>query len=309
MVAAARKVGTYPPGSPEWHAARVGKMSGSRIAAAAGLSPWESPFSLWHRMAGNIGEAGETRYMRWGTILEPPILGEFARLHPELHVHRNPGTWLNKAEPWMLANPDGLFTIGTGRRLDGVVEIKTAGYPDGWGKEGTEEIPIQYYCQVIWYLHVLGLKWAIVAVLIGGNDYREYSVNYDADAAGELITIGRQFMDSLEAGIPPDLDGGAATMQTIKELHPDIDGTSVDVPDSIGWRLVHEKSRLVVPTERFDAAKAELAECMGNAKSAYWNGVKIADRRSRNGGIPYIQLSSHLPAPTRVPDDREAAMA
>jgi putative phage-type endonuclease len=286
-------------------------MSGSRIAAAAGLSPYESPFSLWHRMAGSIGEAEETRFMHWGSVLEAPIIEEFARLHPEFRVVRNPGTWLNRAEPWMLANPDALLGHPTQRRRrpDGVLEIKTSGYSDGWGEEGTDEIPVHYLCQVLWYLHVLGLKWAIVAVLIGGNDYREYIVHYDAEAMSELITIGWEFMQSLEAGIPPDLDGATATASTLKVLHPDIDGTSVDVPDSIGWRLVHEKSRLVVPTERFAAAKNELADFMGSAKTAFWNGVKIADRRSKNGGIPYIQLASNLPAPVRVPDNREAVSA
>lgn len=309
MTLAARKVGTYPTGSPEWHAARVGKMSGSRIAAAAGLSPWESPFSLWHRMAGNIGEQEESPQMMWGTLLEYPIGEHFARIHPEWRVNRKPGTWLNLTRPWMLANPDGLIALGPRRRPEGVLEIKTSAYSDGWGKEGTEEIPIHYYCQVIWYLHVLGLKWAYVAVLFGGNDYREYYVEYNSDAADELVTIGWQFMESLRLEQPPDLDGGAATMQTIKELHPEIDGTSVDIPDILGWRLVHEKSRLVVPTERFDTVKAELAQFMGPAQKAFWNGVKIADRRSRNGGTPYIQLASNLPAPTRVPDlNREVAV-
>lgn len=307
MGLAAVKVGTYPTGSPAWHAAREGKMSGSRIAAAAGLSPWESPFSLWHRMAGNIGEQEESRQMKWGTILEAPIIEHFASIHPEFRVVRKPGTWLNILSPWMLANPDGLLGHPTERRRrpDGVLEVKTSAYSDGWGTEGTEEIPLHYYCQVIWYLHTLGLKWAIVAVLIGGNDYREYIVNYDADAASELIIIGRQFMESLEADQPPDLDGSTATLQTIKERHPDIDGTPIDIPDALGWKLVHEKSRLVVPTERFNAAKAELAEFMGNCQKAFWNGIKIADRRSKNGGTPYIQLASHLPAPTRVPDNRE----
>ena len=236
-----------------------------------------------------------------GTLLEHPIIEYFASIHPEMHVRRHPGTWLNTANPWMLANPDVLLAPASRKPADGVLEVKTSAYSDHWGEPGTDEIPIHYLCQVYWYLRTLGLRWAIVAVLIGGNDYREYVVRIDHAAADELMTIGRQFMDSLDAGIPPDLDGGTATMQTIKTLHPDIDGTSVDVPDSIGWRLVHEKSRLVVPTERFDAAKAELADFMGNAKTAYWDGRKIADRRSKNGGTPYIQLASNLPVPTRVP--------
>jgi len=282
-------------------------MSGSRIAAAAGLSPWESPFSLWHRMAGNIGELEETRFMHWGNVLEAPIIEEFARLHPELSVRRNPGTWLNIAEPWMLANPDALLAPGPRRRVDGVLEIKTSGHSDGWGEEGTDEIPTHYYCQVQWYLHVLGLRWAIVAVLIGGSDYREYVVKYDPKVMDQLIVVAREFMYSLENDIAPDIDAATVTMQTIKELHPEIDGTSIDLPDHIAWPVVHEKSRLIVPTARYDEAKNRLADYMGSAQKAFWNGGKIADRRSRNGGTPYLQVASNLPMPTRVPDNREAA--
>lgn len=239
--------------------------------------------------------------MEWGTRLEGPVIQKFVDMHPEFRVQRKPGTWLSADRPWQLANPDSLIAPGPRKRVDGILEAKTAGYPDGWGKEGTDEVPLHYYCQVMHYMDVLGLRWCMVAVLIGGNDYREYLVEYDADAAAELRDIGRRFLESIELGIAPDLDGGPATMRAIKELHPDIDGTTMDIPDEIGWRLVYEKSRLVVPTERFESAKNELANLMGNAQKAFWNGTKIADRRSRNGGIPYIQLASNLPVPTQVP--------
>jgi len=36
------------PGSAGWYQF----MTASKVAAAMGLSPYESPFSLWHRMAG-----------------------------------------------------------------------------------------------------------------------------------------------------------------------------------------------------------------------------------------------------------------
>lgn len=299
----ARKIGTYATGSPEWHAARDGKMSGSRIAAAAGLSPWTSPYSLFAEMAGDIAGAETTPQMEWGTHLEAPVIDWFDTHNPGIRVIRRPGTWLNKIRPWQLANPDALLVLPStsGRPNYAVLEVKTAAYSDGWGKEGTDEIPLHYLCQVYWYLDTLGLRFAIVAVLIGGNDYQEYLVELDDGAVQELRSIGREFLDRLETGTYPDLDGSSDTLRAIKERHPDIDGTSIDIPDWMGHELVHAKSRLVVPTERFGAVKNELAELMGDAKLAYWNGIKIADRRSRNGGTPYVQLASHLPAPVQVP--------
>ena len=38
------------PGSPDWQT----RMTASKVAAVLGLSPWESRFSLWHRMSGLI---------------------------------------------------------------------------------------------------------------------------------------------------------------------------------------------------------------------------------------------------------------
>jgi putative phage-type endonuclease len=308
----ARKIGTYPTGSPQWHEARAGKMSGSRIAAAAGISPWTSPFSLFWEMAG-LSQPDPSEAMEWGTWLEPVIIDRFAAKHPEIRVIRNPGTWLHKDRPWQLANPDALLVLpGTGarRRPDCMLEVKTTGYADEWGKPGTDEIPVHYLAQVLWYLDTLGLRFCIVAVLIGGNTYREYVVEADPATAAELRTIAREFLDRLEAGIAPDLDGSDATFETIKLLHPEIDGSTVDVPDELALQLVRAKSLLVVPTERMNVAKAELAQFMGSAKTAFYLGSKLADRRSRSGGTPYVQLANNLSVSTVVPIiEREKATA
>lgn len=278
-------------------------MSGSRIAAAAGISPWESPFSLYFRMNGDLGELEQTDQMRAGNELEPIVINRFEEDYPHIKVVRNPGTWLNRERPWQLANPDALLRFpSTARRpVWAVFEAKTARYSDGWGKEWTDEIPVHYLAQVLWYLNCLGLQYCIIGVRFAGVDQCYYLVEADDVAAGELLSIGRQFLDDLESGKLPDLDGHVATLRAVKELHPEIDGTTVDIPDHLGIALVREKSRLIVPTERFNLAKAELASFMGTAKVALWNGVKIADRRSKNGGIPYIQLAGNLPAPTAVP--------
>lgn len=242
--------------------------------------------------------------MEWGTRNEPTIIEKFAEVNPGVKVIRKPGTWLNKERPWQVANPDALLVMpGTsGRPNYAVLEAKTAGRNDNWGEPGTDQIPIQYLAQVYWYLDTFGLRLAIVSALFTGNRYREYVVILDDDAIVELRSIAREFLNRLEAGIYPDLDGHSDTLRVLKEMHPEIDRSlSVDIPDALGHELVHAKSRLVVPTERFNLAKAELAALMGNAHKAYWNGQKIADRRAKTlGGTPYVQLAS-LPAPVQVP--------
>ena len=77
-------LGQWPPGSPEWHAARAAGIGGSEVAPILGLSPFESRFSLWHRKAGRIAPVDVSPEMEWGTRLEPAIAQKFRETHPEL---------------------------------------------------------------------------------------------------------------------------------------------------------------------------------------------------------------------------------
>jgi hypothetical protein len=91
----AHLVPTKVPGSPDW----MGYMTASKIAAVVGLSTYESPFSLWHRMAGNIANSADTDITRRGHYLEPAIRAWFADQHPELDVATT-GTWVHNERAW-----------------------------------------------------------------------------------------------------------------------------------------------------------------------------------------------------------------
>jgi putative phage-type endonuclease len=111
MTKHAEYLGTFPSGSPAWHAVRATGIGGSEIAAVLGLSPYESRFSLWHRKQQLAAPTMENDQMRWGTLLEDVIAHRFALEHPELRVRRT-GTWRSKAHPYQIANPDRLVKGG-----------------------------------------------------------------------------------------------------------------------------------------------------------------------------------------------------
>lgn len=293
----AHLIGRWLAGSADWHAARVGKMSGARIAAAAGLSPYESPFSLFHRMLGEIGEAEVTAPMEWGTRLEDAVFQKFVDMHPELQVCKT-GTWVHDERDWQTGNPDGLIPDQSTGDWAAILEIKTARYDDGWGIQGTDQIPLHYKIQVWWYLDVLGLDKAHVAVLIAGSDYREYIVMHDADECEVLRQIGSDFLTRLASDDRPDIDQYGATYQAIKELHPLIDGSAVSVSDDTGLAVIHAREQLNRAEELDQLARNVLADEIGNAKYANWRGQRLADRRVRKspGSIPYVQLVNNLPS-------------
>lgn len=309
----ARLLGTWPVGSPEWHAARRHGLGGSEVAAAMGLSPWESPFSLWHRKRGEIGDIEDTPSMEWGRRLEDVVVAKFVEMHPELVVARS-GTWCHEDRPWQIATPDRLLYgaaafLGRSTPVE-VLEVKTAHDADGWGEDGTDEIPVYYRVQILWYLDTFDLPRAHVAVLIGGSDYREYVVDYDADEAKALRAAARLFLDSIAADDRPDIDAHGQTYQAIRELHPDIDETvDVELSDEHAERYVRARAALKAAEADEQEARSIVADVMGDARRATWCDHTIARRQAKAGGMPYVVASRKLPDPSTFTDFSDAQEA
>ena len=68
-----RLLGTYVPGSPEWHAARRWRIGGSEIAQVMGWSRFGSRDDL---LAAKLNPVDKppSRAMLRGTLLEPAVL-------------------------------------------------------------------------------------------------------------------------------------------------------------------------------------------------------------------------------------------
>jgi putative phage-type endonuclease len=288
-------LGWFEPGSDAWHAARANGIGGSEIAAVLGLSPYESRFSLWHRKKGLIGPVEETPQMRWGKKHEPTICEEFAELHPEAGVVPSP-TFAAAGRPWQIANPDRLL-VGQqpgATRPTALLEAKTARDDEGWGEEGTGEIPVWYRAQCLWYLDVLGVTTCHVAVLIGLADYREYVVEYDPDEAALMRSRAEAFMHSLAANLRPEIDGHSATYQAIRELPDGLDDVDVEIPTALRDRFHAAQDQAWAAEDELTACKGELLDAIGTGRRAVCERQRVATRTVRDGGT--YQL---LPARTR----------
>lgn len=313
----AELVGRYPVGSPEWHAARAQGLGGSEIGAVLGLSPYESAFSLWHRKAGTVGETADKAEMEAGRRLEGAICQKFADEHVGEYFVEVSGTWRNNRRPWQIANPDRLLyavewacacTDGAQCAEDSpgvwlavgkpvaLLEAKFALYGDGWGAEGTDEIPPGYLAQCRWYLDVFGLETCYVQVFIGSTgEFREYVVKADEADALLMRERGRAFLDTIAAGQRPPIDGHAETYRTVRELHPEITPESVELPVELVSAYVLAKAAEKAAETNAREQTALVADAMGSAQKAKWGSYSIAGRQSKNGGRPYVVAARSLP--------------
>ena len=283
------------PGSAEWYRT----ISASKVAAIMGLSPWQSRFSLWHIMAGNIDPDPGSKATERGTFLEAAVLAWFSettgRKVTKGRMYRHPDH-----DDWT-ATPDAI--IDGGEEDGAAVEVKTAQYADDWGEPGTAEIPVYYLVQVAWQMIVTGARIVYIPVLFGAPfEFRLYVVRWAdiqhmVDGIRASVT---EFQASLAANDAPPLDGSTATYQTVRKLHPEIDGEVVELPATLAVDFIEATTALEIHAERAQLAKTAVADYMGTAKKAVWDKRPIATRQARNGGTPYLVAARNLPTPERT---------
>jgi putative phage-type endonuclease len=296
-----KPIAPLKPGSPEW----LQTISASKIPAILGISPWQSRFALWHLMAGNTEPWDGNKSTERGTFLEAAVLSWFEAQHEDigrLYSDTSLG-WVEGKSiahsnyPEWTAAPDAIFVKDKFRTHLGV-EVKTSQYSDEWGTPGTAEIPPYYLAQVAWQMIVCGFETVYVPVLFGQPfEFREYVVNY-ADVASDIPAIVqtvKEFQTSLRKGEQPPIDGSSSTYQAIKELHPDIDGETVELDGELVTNFLYAKAVAESATQKADLYKNQIADFMGTAKKAEWNKKTIFTRQSKNGGTPYLVIGRSLP--------------
>lgn len=194
----ARLLGNWPDRSPEWLAARKGRIGGSDLGALLGWSQYKTPADLAAEKLGKLP-----------LDAAPPSVAQERGIYCEDAIRRwvgdrcqftwDPamvGTWVDADDDRLLVNPDGVSTDGY------LLEAKTCAVRDaehGWGRAGTDRIPLSYSAQTVWGMGILGLEHAVVGVLSGAPTFgfSLYRVDFDQETFDYLRARAVAFLDSL----------------------------------------------------------------------------------------------------------------
>lgn len=215
----------------EWVEARAKGIGGSDVAAIMGISAYKSPLEVWLEKTGKVPPAdlSDNEKVEWGTRLEQVIANKFAEEHPNLKVLRKNCTMRSVDRPWALANIDRELR-GEGR---GILEVKTAGLrsEDQW----VFGPPAYYLTQVQHYLSVTGWDYAYVAVLIGGQEYREYRIERDEEDIAAIDKAVDEFWNEyVMKGVMPKMTGKGRESQALTAFYPEGEGveyvSDMDMP-------------------------------------------------------------------------------
>jgi len=263
----------------EWHEIRSEGIGGSEVGTICGLNPWESAYTLWHKKMGNIEDRIEPNWaIRFGNAFERPILELYAEEHPEAELFTT-GTFANKEHSWKHANPDALARVNGEWKI---IEVKTA-------RAGFSELPPHYEAQVIWYMHVTGIRKAAL-VAVAGMTWQEFEIEYDPFVAETYDRAVTQFWNYLQEGQVPDWDGSKSTYETVRKLHPDIEDDDVEI-DLESWielkKALAEQSKAEAKVNQY---KSQILDQMGKARYGWVQNRRVVSRQARGTGTPYLVM-------------------
>lgn len=207
----------------EWLGLRMLGIGGSDVSAIMGYNAHKSPLTLWLEKTGRKEpeDLSDNESVKWGVKHEPMLRDEFAANHPELVVQVPGAIYRNAERSWEQASLDGeVYDKAAGEFA--VLEIKTAG--ELMAKDWEDGVPVYYEAQVTHYLNVTGWRRAYVAVLIGGNKYREYIVEPDDADRQAVRDAVAKFWGMVQSDTPPALVGIKDEGEALATYHGDSTG-------------------------------------------------------------------------------------
>jgi len=274
----------------DWLSARVNGIGASEVGVVIGASTFTSPYALWWQKKLGWQIPG-TEGQRWGHLVEDPIAVLFAeQMAGTLYLAKPLGhpysLWCHPAQRWAMCTPDRLAV-----HIDGYVcpvELKSDEGGDGWGEPETDQVPRQYRAQALWQAMVFGSHGTYLVRKRGSGRRRLlwYWVPFHLGEAAVLVTAARDFLASIELGVPPDPDGSKATAETLKTLNTIEEETFAHIPAEVRdeWFAARDGKRDASAREAL--ATNMLRQAMGTAQFATYksgDGLDVVFAKRRVG--------------------------
>lgn len=255
-----------PNSHDEWLAEREKGIGASEVAAILGLSPWDTPFSLWLKKTHQAEPEPENFAMRRGHYLEDAVVQWWQDETGEKVIKASAADiiYVHPDYDFMRATPD---RIVRGRKK--MLEVKsTAGYMG-------EEIPDYYLAQCIYQMYVTGIHEEELIYIQGDLTFGRFNVQYDAEFAEFIAQKVKEFWnDSVIGGKEPDLI--SVSDFTIKGSDP---GTTIEADDEAYAQLLSLRTLnkdLNTKEADAEALKDSIKLYMGQNESISFDGRVLA---------------------------------
>jgi putative phage-type endonuclease len=281
----------------QWLNLRYDGLGGSDVAAAMGLSKFKTPTELYLEKVERHDSFEGNAATEWGVRLEDVVARAYAEKTGE-RIRNRHAILKNPDMPWLFANVDRLV-VGKKKGL----EVKTASLYtlNEWGEDGSDEVPDYYKTQAYDYMLVTGLRVWDFAVLIGGSDFRTYTVEFDQRIADRIIEETRAFWyDHVLTQTPPP----PVNLDDVRRIYRKDAGSEIEADDYVSFdygRLLDIKAQIKDLTAQENAIKTALGAFMGDHAVLTLGDKKLATFKNQ----PTVRVDPKL-LKSEFPDVYEA---
>jgi putative phage-type endonuclease len=237
-------------------------ITGSKVGAILGVSPFQSKYQLWAQMTGLVErEDFSSERMRMGNYAEAMtdevVVGEkgWAVIGCKAEGLEHPDY------PWMWGLIDR-FRLDKNLIRDAILEYKNIDrmFLKDWDNDG---VPAYHEAQCRLYSMIHDLP-CILVVVFGGNTVRYYEIDRDKKIEAYILGECKKFWQSIQDMEAPEPDGSDSTGDALARLYPENSIVMLEGDQSIEDLIVDREKWRLVEAE----AKARKSEAGNKIKAA-----------------------------------------
>lgn len=250
--------------------------------------------SAWHvfMMKTNEGYRKEqelsgkdNKQFKIGNALESVALDFAMSVYPE-------GTKRVKAEfvsngKYFGGTPDEVIIAPNGKKF--LTEAKTSSQPDLWGDEGTDQVPLKYKMQALWYMGLIpDVEGVYFSVIFFGMTHKMYYVKRDNEEIAKMQEAAKNFWENhVAVNVPPEIDHSDACKwyhldfprEEKKEIEAD------DEMNTMAVSMINDRKAKTIAEENYKMACNRLLNNMFDASKIKGDGWSFSV--SKNGRITF----------------------
>lgn len=258
-------------------------IGGSSVGVILGMSRYKTPRMLYEEIVADLDgverEQKTSRFAWWGRHLEASIADAF-ELRTGLKLRRRRKPFRHPVHPFLVANVDRL---GYGFVFEAKTADKNAAgwgetlsldeiTPETWSRELfnalSDDVPDEYGLQLQHYMELTKKPYALLTVLVGGNEARLYRAEADRELYREAVLpkLVHFWRHHVEKRIPPELTDGDEEL--IRSKHPrELDDDLLiadDTAEAAARRFLLARTNAAQAEAAKKKAQAELEEAIGD---------------------------------------------
>lgn len=270
-------------------------VGASEVAAVLGLDPWRSAWDLW-AMKTEKHEESE----RGADATEAQDIGNLIEDTTAALAERRLGVRLVKPTATYRAD-NGFMFANLDRQVERAMrgaancELKSTGIADGWGDEGTDQVPERVLLQVTAQMVCSGSDFSHVARLLGrfGFSFAMYAVPFNP-TLGRIVEdrVGEFWNNHVVRDIPPtDSLPSIGVVSHIRRTP----GKVIDLRPAVVAEFAAAKAARKDAEEKEERAKAGLLAALGDAEGGKCAGWSVSFKAVNTKRLDTDALKSALP--------------